>query len=184
MRRPRLAIVLAASMWSGAASAALAQRPGADDLPPLELGVGVSRLEPLAWRHELMGFGGPQFRATVPFRPRFAFETVVEVDSHDSSHMRQTSLLYYIVVKQRLMRAERERARPFMYYGGLGGVGLVTFRGRDTRVAFIPPWVPVLGVGFDYRLRRAVSVRADAAVLGPLPGVRLGAGLSVPLRGY
>ena len=179
--------------------------------PPIQLGVGPAHFSMAELDISLGGIrAAPELRLTVPWSPRFAFETVVMVtrrhyaslyyDVEGEKKLRSTHLegVYAFQIRQRLEAGSRGGFESFATYGGTGYYDFITdapetalrfadgrisvIRARDER--HIPPVATTVGYGIQQQLGRHVALRADVQVLAVVVipfGFRASASVAVPL---
>jgi hypothetical protein len=139
-------------------------------------------------------------RVTLPFTLRFAFEAFVTISNSTSDPgFHRTDGLYILEVKQRLVGATGGRFHAFLTYGGAGYYARLhqdAFTGTRPNGAPYeiseysfshtdPPFFAVVGGGLQREVGHSAAFRADVQMLTLLwlpVGVRLSAGMSIPLR--
>ena len=180
-------------------------------LPPIQLGVGPAHFSMADLDISLGGISAaPEVRLTVPWSPRFAFETVVMVtrrhyatpyyDVEGEKKLQSTHLegVYAFQIRQRLEGGARGGFESFVTYGGTGYYDFITdapetvLRFADGQLSAIrasdrrnlPPVATTVGYGVQQQLGRHLALRADlqllAVVVKPF-GFRASASVTVPL---
>ena len=134
-------------------------------------------------------------RVTAPLSNQFALEAFVSIPRRQY----ESYLGFYgFQVKQRIVRASRGRTDVFATYGAMGVFRhspardySYTYAGQS-QINHVPsqnevilPVLAMVGAGFEQRVARRVAVRVDiqgiVAVVYPVLGVRVSAGVSVPI---
>ena len=175
--------IAAAILWSAGHAAAQEARP------PIEVGVGVSRLITVPYEDFFTSdFVAPALdvRATVPLTPRFSFEAIGTIGRESTARFTRVDGLYLLQVKQRLRSATRGRFHGFLTYGAAGYYNHVRQDGvRYT--SWDEPYAAVAGGGVQYALADRVAVRAEAQMLAfvyiPI-GARIAGSVSIPFGRY
>jgi len=179
--------------------------------PPIQLGVGPAHFSMADLDISLGGISAaPEVRLTVPWSPRFAFETVVMItrrhyatpyyDVEGEKKLQSTHLegVYAFQIRQRLEGGSRSGFESFVTYGGTGYYDFITdapetvLRFADGQLSAIrasdrrnvPPVATTVGYGVQQQLGRHLALRADlqllAVVVKPF-GFRASASVTVPL---
>jgi hypothetical protein len=210
-----LVFVASSAGWATAAGVGVGSDPyaettqrnadpaAAQERPAAEIGVGGSGVPMLNVDFFTDGrdLGGPDVRITLPFTPRFSFESLVTLGSRRDGYNRRLEGFYLFQVKQRLRSATRGRFHAFLTYGGAGyyaqvwqpetqipvvGGGTIT-RPARTYNEVDPPLAAVPGVGVQHAVARHLAVRLDAQLITILyypVGGRFSASVSIPFSAY
>jgi hypothetical protein len=171
--------------------------------PPAEVGVGWERLAPIRFDFvtDDLTEASIELRASVPLTPRFALEGLVTIGRRDTGFARRTEGVHIAQIRQRLIRAERGRLRPFLTYGVAGyhahvserpivtqnPDGTTTTRPAQSYRELDAVVSMALGGGIQYEISRHLALRADVQYLGVLwipAGLRYSVGLSIPIGAY
>jgi len=196
MRRLLLSFV-ALSLLVGAGRASAGERP------PAEIAVGISKLAPIYFDVPTDDLTQTTYdiRFTQPLTPRFAFEAIGTVGQRDTGYGTRTEGLYLLQIRQRLVRAEGSRLKPFLTYGAVGyhnhfaqkageftlPNGNVVHYPATTYHEVDAPLLTSIGGGVQYELGSHAAVRADLQLVTLLyipVGTRASVGVSIPFGSY
>jgi hypothetical protein len=199
MKRVRAGL-LGAILVFGAVKSMRAQ----DVRPPVEVGVGVSTLQTVPYEDFFANdFADPALdvRLTVPFTPRFSFETTATLGRRSNQYFSRTEGLYLLRVKQQLRSATGGRFHAFLSYGVAGYYARVSQREvrivqPDGQTLISPafrytewdePLATFVGGGVQHAITPRAALRAEGQLLSlvyiPL-GVRWSASVSIPFGRY
>ena len=164
----RRAAIAAATMLLASSPAARAQNAHA----PVEIGASVGSV--LSWFTE--PFAGADLRVTVPVNAAGDVEVLAGLPTAATRHG-DVAGFYGVQFRQRIRRSATATLQPFATYGGMG----LFVGGRNAWV--MPPIIGLVGGGVEQRLGRRIALRFEAqAVVFVVPaGVRMAAGVSVPI---
>ena len=179
--------------------------------PPIQLSVGPAHFSTTGLDIFPGGIGAaPEVRVTVPWSPRFAFETVVmvtrrhyatpyyDVEGEKKLHSTHVEGVYAFQIRQRLEAGSQGGFESFVTYGGTGYYDFMTdapetaLRFADGQISVIrasyrrnvPPIATTVGYGIQQQLGRHLAVRADVQLLAALVapfGFRASTSVTVPL---
>ena len=178
-------------------------RASAGERPPAEIAVGVSRLAPIYFdlSTDDLTQATLDIRFTQPLTPRFAFEAIGTVGHRDTGYGTTTEGLYLLQIRQRLVRAEGTRLKPFLTYGVVGYHGHFKQPARDftlpngdvfrspatTYHEVDAPLLTSIGGGVQYQVGSHAAIRADVQLVTLLyipVGTRTSVGVSIPFGSY
>jgi hypothetical protein len=164
-----LRIATAATMMlAAAAPAARAQNAHT----PIEIGVSAGSI--VSWFTD--PFAGGDVRVTVPVNDAGDVEVLAGLPTAATRH-EDIAGFYGVQFRHRIRKGATETFQPFATYGGMG----LFIGGRNAWV--MPPIIGLVGGGVEQRLARGIALRVEAqGVVAFVPaGIRLAAGVSVPI---